>query len=86
MHCNSLLCVVHLAIFCQTEYFTQQMCSVIKGMHGDHNGVMVAPYASTHIYRVLIQHHGALGFVHPRVSNINHTASTPKCVIVAPYF
>ena len=41
---------------------------------------MVAPYASTHW--VLIQYHGVLGFVHPRVSNINHTASISKGVTV----
>ena len=63
---------------------------MIIGMHGvgwdhkQHKGVMVAPYASTHW--VLIQHHGVLGFVHPRMSNINHTASTPKGVTVAPFF
>ena len=61
---------------------------VIKGMHRvggwDHKGVIVSPYASTH--QVLIQHHGVLGFVHPRVSNINHTTSTPKGVTVAPFF
>ena len=45
---------------------------------------MVAPYASTHW--VLLQHHGVLGFGHSRVSNMNHTASTPKGVTVAPFF
>ena len=49
----------------------------------DHKGVKVAPYASTHW--VLLQHHGVLGFVHSRVSNMNHTASTPKGVTVAPF-
>ena len=57
---------------------------MIKGMHRvggwDHKGVIVSPYASTH--QVLIQHHGVLGFVHPRVSNINYTTSTPKGVTV----
>ena len=45
---------------------------------------MVALNASTH--RVLVQHHGVSKSVHPGVSNINITTSTPKGVTAAPFF
>ena len=61
---------------------------VIQRMHrvGEwgHKGVVVALYASTH--RVLVQQHGVSKSVHPRVSNINITTSTPKGVTAAPIF
>ena len=44
---------------------------------------MVALTASTH--RVLEQHHGVSKSVHPGVSNINITTSTPKGVTAAPF-
>ena len=55
-------------------------------MHGgwDYKGAMVAPIASTH--PMLIQYHGMPRFMHPRMSNINHTTSTPKGVTMAPFF